>query len=208
MSPASFIIKLTAECPYDPLFPEQSIYDCPDKAFEFNAGNPLPQASSQYTPMHAIDCHSVENPTEYACLPVGNRNEFTKSSWYVFTTGNLVDLVAFDFAVSTFTDKVGYRLLEGNVINQPLSSLPVLDCGMAYENSATRYIEFPCLLKPNTTYSLSLLFHEDFVFDDLRIRVLQRGMTPTGWPKPVLPPANAANQLGVLPCHPGMERSV
>jgi len=196
---ASFVVSLTVSCPHDPIYPAVSIYDCPDMAYEFNAGMPLPQSSSQYSQPHMIECHSIENPSEYACLPLANRNEYTKSAWYVFTTGDPVDFLAFDFSVGDPGDRVGYRMLEGNVRNQVYSSLPIIDCGLAEENSSVRYIEFPCLLKANTTYSLDLLFHQDFVFDNLNVRALQRGMTETGWPKPVLPPVVASNQLGVLP---------
>jgi hypothetical protein len=196
---ASFFVNLSISCPFDPIYPEVSRYDCPDKAFFFNSGLPLPQSSSSYSGVHAIECHSIEDPSEYACLPLANRADFRKSAWYVFTTGNLLDLVAFDFSVSVQTDKVGYRIFEGNVRTSPFPTLPIIECGIAKENGDKRFIEFPCILDPNTTYSLVLLFHKDFVFDALDVRALQRGMTATGWPRPVLPPVIAANQLGDLP---------
>ncbi|HZV71875.1 MAG TPA: gliding motility-associated C-terminal domain-containing protein [Saprospiraceae bacterium] len=196
---ASFLVNLTLSCPFDPIYPEDSQYDCPDKAHLFNSGSPLPQSSSSYTGVHAIECHSIEDPSEYACLPVANKTQYLKSSWYVFTTGSMVDFLAFDFTTAMQSDVVGYRLLEGNVHNDLFSSLPLIECGLAQESSTTRYIEFPCTLKPSTTYSLELIFHKDYVFNTMNMRALQRGVTATGWPKPVLPPVLASNQLGTLP---------
>lgn len=194
---ASVFVNLILSCPFDPIYPEVATYDCPDKAFVFNSGMPLPQTSS--TGIHAIECHSIEDPSEYNCLPLLIKPEFLKSAWYVFTTGAVVDFLSFDFPVGSQTIEVGYRLLEGNVRVLPFSSLPQIECGLAEIGFTVRYIEFPCVLKPNTTYSLAVIFHKDFEYNSVNIRALQRGMAATGWPKPLLPPVVATNQLGVLP---------
>ncbi|HUR30552.1 MAG TPA: hypothetical protein VMZ69_03915, partial [Saprospiraceae bacterium] len=193
---ASVFVNLTLSCPFDPIYPEVSTYDCPDKAFVFNSGMPLPQTSN--TGVHAIECHSIEDPSEYNCLPLPNKSEYLKSSWYVFTTGSIIDFLSFDFPVGSQNAEVGYRLLEGNVKTSPVSSLPVIDCGLTEIAFNFRFIEFPCLLKPNTTYSMAVLFHKDFEYNSVNIRAQQRGMSATGWPKPTLPPVVASNQLGVL----------
>src|SRR5687767_14853714 len=39
---ATVFLNLTVSCPFDPIQPQIAIYDCPDRAFIFNSGNPLP----------------------------------------------------------------------------------------------------------------------------------------------------------------------
>lgn len=196
---ASVFLHLTVSCPFDPIYPEVAIYDCPDKAFVFNGGIPLPQNSAVLSGIHAIECHSIEDASEYGCLPLPDKSEFVKSTWYVFTTGTMVDFLSFDFPVGSQTAQVGYRLMEGNVRNSPVSSLSQIDCGLALVSFNTRFIEFPCLLKPNTTYSLVIIFHRDFEYAGMNIKALQRGTSASGWPEPIQPPVSAANQLGALP---------
>lgn len=190
---ASVFIILTLACPSA----STSLYDCPADAFEFNAGNPLTQFQVS-TGNHDIECQSLDEQTENSCLPIANRADFLQSSWYVFTTGSSVDLLIFYFGIGSNSDRAGYRLLEGNVRNTPPGTLPLITCGMATPDNHTRHIEFPCLLKPNTTYSLSLLFHKDFN-RVINLSAQQRGVSATGWPMPVLPPVLASNQLGALP---------
>lgn len=196
---ASVFLNLTVSCPFDPIYPEVATYDCPERAFIFNGGVPLPQNSARISGIHEIECHSIEDPSEYSCLPVANKSEFLKSSWYVFTTDGDVDFLSFDLPVGSQSEQVGYRLLEGNVRVNLFSSLPVIDCGMAEIGFNTRFIEFPCIVKPNTTYSLAVIFHKDFEYNAVNLRAFQRGVAPTGWPNPVTPPALAINQLGTLP---------
>jgi gliding motility-associated-like protein len=195
---ASVFVNLTLGCPDNPI---DSPYDCPANAYLFNGGAPLPMQS--VTGVHKIVCHSIEAPNEFACLPMADRADYIKSAWYVFTTGNIVDLVAFDFFTPANGDRVGYRIFEGNVRNQSPDALAQLDCGMAKQNGRQRFVELPCLLAPNTTYSMALLFHKDYSDENMNMVARQRGVGPTGWPRPVLAPVNPANQLGTLLGTPG-----
>lgn len=190
---ASVFIILTLACPSSPT----ALYDCPADAFVFNGGNPIPtnQVSSG---THDIECQSLEQQSEVTCLPIANRNDFLKSTWYVFTTGSTVDLLIFYFGIGSNTERAGYRLFEGNVRNTSPDMLPQIACGMAIHDNHTRHIEFPCDLQPNTTYSLSLMFHENFN-SVISLSAQQRSVSPTGWPRPTLPPVIASNQLGALP---------
>ena len=190
---ASVFIILTLACPSS----STSLYDCPADAFVFNAGNPLTQAQVS-SGTHDIECQSLDDPGENDCLPIANRADFLQSSWYVFTTGSSVDLLIFYFGIGSNTEDAGYRILEGNVRNTSPGLLPQIDCGMTIPDNHTRHIELPCLLKPNTTYSLSLLFDKDFN-REINLSAQQRGVSATGWPKPVQPPVLASNQLGTLP---------
>ncbi|MEP6647349.1 MAG: gliding motility-associated C-terminal domain-containing protein [Saprospiraceae bacterium] len=110
-----------------------------------------------------------------------------------------MDYLDFYFPMGAGADNAGYQLLEGDVRSTIPSSLNLIECGVAKIRFATRFIEFPCILKPNTTYSLALIFHRDFSYSNIRINVRQRSVADSGWPLPILPPANASNQLGILP---------
>ncbi|MEO5906783.1 MAG: hypothetical protein ABIQ11_08655, partial [Saprospiraceae bacterium] len=191
---ATLLVNLTLGCPDHPI---DSKYDCPSTAYLFNSGSPL--GAGAVTDMHNIECQSIEDPSEYGCLTMPDKDLYVKSSWYVFTTGTNLNYLDFYFPVSNATDQAGYQLLEGNVLTSVPSSLTQIECGIAQARYSTRYIEFPCTLKPNTTYSLVLIFHRDFSYSNLRLNVRQRGVLPTGWPRPVLPPVVASNQLGTLP---------
>ncbi len=195
---AAVFVRVTLSCPADPV---ESRYDCPPGAFVFNSGNPLPQNSFSSSGSHKIGCQSLDDTTEYACLPLPDKADYNQSTWYVFTTGARVDLLSFSSNVYPSDAKVGFRLFEGDVRPAGSSGLAQIACEMAREDGSYRYIEFPCLLKPNTTYSLALLFHRDFNNSNntFTLTARQRGETPAGWPKPVLPPVLAANQLGALP---------
>ena len=192
-STASVHIILTLSCPSA----ATALYDCPVDAFVFNAGNPLSQFQVS-SGNHDIECQSLDQSNEYDCLTIPNKTNYLKSTWYVFTTGPTVDLLIFYFGIGSNTERTGYRLFEGNVRNTAPDLLPLIECGAAIHDNHTRHIEFPCVLKPNTTYSLSLIFHKDFD-RVINLSAQQRGVSATGWPKPVLPPAIASNQLGTLP---------
>lgn len=191
---ASAQVRITLGCPDHPT---DSRFDCPSNAYEFNNGAALPNQTSSET--HTVSCHSIESPAEYLCLPHPDQEQFLKSTWYVFTTGNLEGLITFNFDQGAGNFDAGYQLLEGNVRTNPPAGLPQIDCGMSRRNGTQRFIEFPCMLAPNTTYSLALLFPQNMPEREITLQVRQRGLeNPTGWPMPILPPGAPANQLGQL----------
>ncbi len=194
---ATIFLKVDLGCPNHPI---DSKFDCPSDAYVFNGG--LPIGANAISDPHNIECQSVEDPSEYNCLPFVNKNEYVKSTWYVFTTGAAVDFMDFYFPMGVGNDAAGYRLLEGNVRNSVPSTLTQIDCGTTKAQFATRFIEFPCILKPNTTYSLAIIFHRDFSYSNIQINVRQRSQTNSGWSKPVLPPNSPSNQLGTLAATP------
>ena len=193
---ASVYIKITLSCPSDP---NDSKYDCPPDAYAFNSGNPLPQNGSSSSGSHNIACQSIDYAAENDCLPLPDKADYTQSTWYVFKTGARVDLLSFNCNMGFTGSRLGYRIYQGDVRPAGPAGLTQIDCGLAKEDGSTRYIDFPCILLPNTLYSIELLFHKDFTYSSFYLTARQRGETPTGWPKPVQPPVLAANQLGVLP---------
>ena len=190
---ASIFLKVNLGCPDHPI---DSKYDCPTEAYVFNGGSPI--GLSAASDMHNIECQSVEDATEYNCLPFGNNNQYVKSSWYVFTTGSVVDLLDCYFTMGANGEPAGYRLFEGNVRNSTPSTLTQIVCGATRIRFGDRYIEFPCILKPNTTYSLAIVFHRDYSRSNMVINLRQRAENNSGWPTPLLPPNSPANQLGAL----------
>jgi len=194
---ASIFLKVNLGCPDHPI---DSKYDCPTEAYVFNGGLPIGQSAA--SDPHNIECQSVEDATEYNCLPFANRNQYVKSAWYVFTTGSAVDFMDCYFNMGPNGEAAGYRLLEGNVRNSTPTTLAQIDCGTTRTRFSDRYIEFPCILKPNTTYSLAIVFHRDYSKSNIIINVRQRAETNSGWPRPLLPPNSPSNQLGALAASP------
>jgi len=192
---ASVFVEITLACPDA----DVARYDCPANAYLFNAGNPLPQGQISSN-AHNIGCQSLDTADESDCLPLPNKADYLQSAWYVFKTGSPIDLLSIRFNVPS-GEKVGYRLFQGDVRPAGPAGLTQIACDLAKEDYSTRFIEFPCLLQPNTTYSIALFFHKNFTTNGntFSLTMRQRGVTATGWPKPVLPPVLAANQLGVLP---------
>ena len=133
-------IILTLSCPSA----ATALYDCPVDAYVFNAGNPLSQFQVS-SGNHDIECQSIDEILENDCLPVPNKTNYRKSTWYVFTTGSTVDLLIFYFGIGSTSDRAGYRLFEGNVRNTPPNSLPLIECGATINDNHTRHIEFPCM---------------------------------------------------------------
>lgn len=75
---ATVFVRITLSCPADPV---ESQYDCPPGAFVFNSGNPLPQNSFSSSGSHKIGCQSLDDTTEYACLPLPDRADYNQSTW-------------------------------------------------------------------------------------------------------------------------------
>ncbi|MEP6647923.1 MAG: hypothetical protein ABJC12_12615, partial [Saprospiraceae bacterium] len=73
---ASISVKLTLGCTDHPV---DSKYDCPVEAYVFNSG--LPLGASAISDAHNIECQSIEDPSEYNCLPLANKNLYLKSTW-------------------------------------------------------------------------------------------------------------------------------
>lgn len=198
---AQVYVQLTLSCREDST---TAPYDCPANAYVFNNGAPLVPMVVYDVPAHAILCQSVEDTTEYACLPLSNKATYKQSLWYVFRANTPTDLVQVMIDNYTSGPTIGYRLLRGDVRTADPATMEVLACSTAVADRfpSRRRIDLPCTVVPGEFHSLVLLFPESYTQNDFRLSIVSRGYTATGWPNVSQPPILAKNQLGTLT--PGM----
>jgi PKD repeat protein len=194
---AQVYVQLTLSCRIDPI---TAPHDCPEEPYVFNNGAPLAPGVVYNVPIHSILCQSIEDTTEYACLPLSNRATYKQSLWYVFradTSTNLVQLVIDNYLSGP---TVGYRLLRGDVRTANPATLEVLACGTAVmdQSANKRRIDLPCTARAGEFNSLVLLFPENYTQNNFNLSLSSRGYVATGWPNVSQPPVLAKNQLGTL----------
>ena len=182
--------------------PSPAPYDKPASAYQFTNINTNKTSIVDFE----VSCQSIDDAAEN-CQPNGTFKDFTKSTWHTFTTPANFDwfavlLTSMEGNYSSPDYVVGFRLYKGNSINTPVSSLvPVGGCDSMKMNG---YLPdkkvFKCgeLLR-NTTYTIQLLYHKDFI-KTMRLAVAWNGEVPTKGPEPVssLP---SPNKIGVLPAN-------
>lgn len=130
-------------------------------------------------------------------------SSYTKTTWHVFTTDNHVDAVRLEVRENPFnTSVLGNRnfavaLYEGD-IRLDSTGLPILDsCSQLLQVSQNNYdaVFYPCLLDPNTTYSIQLLFPTEY-FGAIDVNLNEIGGSATAGPDPATLPAT--HTLGTL----------
>jgi len=196
---AQVFVRLTTSCRVDPI---TAPYDCAEAPYVFNGGQPLPNSFFLPVAPHAIACQSIDDTTEYACLPASNKNTYRKSLWYVFNTGPHPDLLQVTIrGVASNAPRVGYRLLKGDVRTADPAALEILACGMAIASSDTQRIDLPCAASAGVFNTLQLLLPENYSNSNFRLEMRGRGYPGTGWPNISQPPTNPQNALGLLPAN-------
>ncbi len=196
---AQVFVRLTTSCRVDPI---TAPYDCAEAPYVFNGGQPLPNSFFLPVAPHAIACQSIDDTTEYACLPVSNKNTYRKSLWYVFNAGPHPDLLQVTIkGVASNAPRVGYRLLKGDVRTADPAALEILACGMAIASLDTQRIDLPCTASAGVFNTLQLLLPENYSNSNFRLEMRGRGYPGTGWPNIVQPPTNPQNALGLLPAN-------
>ncbi|WP_207492500.1 gliding motility-associated C-terminal domain-containing protein [Aridibaculum aurantiacum] len=175
-------------------------YDKPVDAF------PFPSFATNKMNVHdfLVQCQTIDNAAEN-CLPNGSFKDFTKSTWHTFTTPAYFDwfsvlLSGLDGQPYSPDYVIGYRIYQGDSRTTPLSSLVLMGgCDSLKTNGyyPDRKIYRCGELQPNTTYTVQLLYHTDFV-KTLRLAVAWNGSAATTGSNPTtsLP---APNNIGILP---------
>lgn len=179
--------------------PSPALYDKPAGAYPF--GNLT--ANEQIFKDVDISCQTVDNVNE-VCLPVTSFKNYTKSIWYTFKTPAYFDYVntwfsSINTAYPAAPIKVGYRIYQGDATITPVSSLTQIGgCdSLITDLYAIDYKKYGCGdLRPNTTYTVQLLFDKDFV-NTIRFGVDWKGTKPTVGPLPVSTLATP-NRMGTL----------
>jgi gliding motility-associated-like protein len=172
-------------------------YDKPLGAYQFGKLTKLVTAID-----FEVQCQSIDNAAE-VCLPNSSFKDFTKSTWHTFTTPDYFDYLAVFLAdlhwgnAEEYT--VGYRLYEGDATNTPVASLTqVGGCDSMRTNGfyPDRKVYKCGVLKTNTTYTVQLLYHKNFI-RTMRLAVAYDGSAPTNGPQPVSS-LTTPNAMGVL----------
>ncbi len=179
--------------------PSPALYDKPADAYKFTNINTNKVNVVDYE----VQCQSIDNAAEN-CLPNGSLKDYTKSTWQTFTTPPYFDHVTSWLGVypgnyGTPSMKVGYRIYEGDATISPLTSLVSIGgCdSIITDLYAVGKKNYHCGdLKPNTTYTIQLLFHKDFN-NNIRVGIEWNGSKPTNGPLPVSSLATP-NKMGTL----------
>ncbi len=150
---------------------------------------------------YSIDCQSIDDPNEL-CSSISNATDFNKSTWHVFTTPSHFDyLILLLSHQNGFNAPVGIKIYQGDVRSTPYNTLPVYQGCDSIElySYYPFYRTFTCdELPPNTTYSIQLIFAEDF-YDNINLGFVTGIGNPTQAPEPIAAAMPASNTLGVLP---------
>ncbi len=171
-------------------------YDYAAAPYDFGViSSPIPHAVA-----YEVGCQSVFDG-ELRCPD----STFTKSSWHIFQTDNDVDYIRLELEEDPFnindpsTRQFGYVLYEGDAQNDS-TGLPVIGgCDTLNQSLSGQYasVIYPCLLKPNTTYSIQLLYPTDY-FGRITTRLYEQGIGQTQGADPGnLPASHMAGPLSI-----------
>jgi gliding motility-associated-like protein len=186
-----------------------STYDKPAQAYDFGT---LSQGVKVVN--YDVECQSTEDAAE-VCTALSNYRDYNKSTWHVFKTPAYFDYIAFFLAFNNSQatyKKFGYTLYRGDVRLAPYVTLPIVDgCDSleTYGSYAAREVYGCGELDPNTTYSIQVFYHKDFIQNNFQVSLATTGITPTRAPEPILSGIpSPTNSLGVLPSGPSYVRTI
>ena len=157
-----------------------------------------------------VGCQTIENAAENCPSLGANYEEYTQSTWHVFSTDNFIDMLRWELreppGFYTGNLRVGYKLYRGDVRSTPIASLTLVDgCGVLHPTG--QYYGDPyfagrtwlCLLEPNSTYSLQVFYHKDYS-NTIQFRWYERGIgTANSYDPSNLSPST---EMGTLPSSP------
>ncbi len=182
--------------------PSPALYDKPADAYQFANINTNEHTIHDFL----VQCQSIDNAVEN-CSPNGTLKDFTKSTWHTFTTPAYFDY--FNVMLADLNNpsnpnapkySVGYRIYEGNSRTTPVASL-ILQGGCDSLRTNGYYYEYKMYrcgdLKPNTTYTVQLLYHKDHN-KTMRLALAWNGLAPTIAPQPIAT-IPTPNKIGILP---------
>ncbi len=164
-----------------------------------------------HTYTYEVGCQTRENDAEVCPTLGANYEEYTQTTWHVFTTDQFIDLMRWEIRESNgyYTGNlyVGYNLYLGDVRVNPIAALSLVDgCGTLHPtgvSGSSPYwdgVAWLCDLLPDTTYSLQIFYHKDYS-NSIDIRFYERGSGYTHSPDPSS--MDPASQLGTLIGSPG-----
>lgn len=198
-------LEITVSYPDEHASVSNSAYDRPDSAYHFG----LIEKKEKFIDFET-GCYSIEDTTEWCSSIDTAYQRYVQSSWHTFTTNYRVDVleVLFGPAPNQIFNQgtiVGYNLYKGDVTKAAFGSLKRIDsCERFYFDRLVNTFNDPllktyvCQLDPSTTYSIQLLYRDDFAN---KVRLSVRSVTADSSvraPIPVRSSMHASNLLGVL----------
>ena len=167
-----------------------------------NASSFGSMTSKSYNTDYFVDCQSIDLAAE-VCQTSPTFQSYTKSTWHTFTTPAYFDYLNVWLGYlgggdGTNAAKYGYRIFEGD----PSLGLSGLKQVGSCDSIMTNYYSigkkgYKCdALKPNTTYTVQVLYHKDFK-GNMRFMVDWNGVNPTNAPVPVSS-ITSPNNMGTL----------
>lgn len=169
-------------------------YDMMAKAYSFGT-----LSANTVSVSHDIGCESIEDQLEY-CQALGNETKtFTQSSWYTFSTPSYIDFLRVETSWLNNGQKdsrIVYRLYEGDAKTSSIGSLTLVDGCKISTTGADKY-DYLCSIKPNTTYSIQLLFYS-YQSGKVKLDLSMLGKAATQAPVPVVGQMASSNKLGII----------
>jgi hypothetical protein len=122
-------------------------------------------------------CHTLQDSSEYYPAIGTNYKDFSQTSWHIFKTGRRIDYLEL-FASEAFASPMAYfpsgtkiyaNVYEGNAQTTNYKTLTKIDSVLVFDFdnriTAKGYAgkAYTCDLKPNTSYSIQLIFKHDFL---------------------------------------------
>ncbi|MCC5930048.1 MAG: gliding motility-associated C-terminal domain-containing protein [Cyclobacteriaceae bacterium] len=196
-------------------------YDRPFEAYNFGPLTDWAAGQMEKTVNYNIGCQTIEGNFETDCLPASERSLYTQSAWHTFSTGDHVSTVSVQVASSLQNSagimffrknpfKAYVQFYEGDVTSALPANLQKVGACIPLEfDLADNVLEnerfklqaafMPdCEIKPNTTYSFTLLFPNDSE-EDIKVVLRSRGFGLTKSPGLSGTLFSPASDLGVLP---------
>lgn len=138
-----------------------------------------------------VGCQSIYEG-EHTC----SDPTYSKSTWHVFRTDNAIDWLGISLEESPWnTNNTAarpwrVRIYQGDIRNGTAGLTPVTNCLNLTQTSSqsAAWAEVSCLLQPNTTYSLQILYPTSY-FGKVHLRLYERGHGLTQSPSPLTIPA-------------------
>jgi hypothetical protein len=182
-------IELEVSFPYENRFVLNAKYDRPDSAYDFSVqstNGTIEIGPKEWETSYELGCYTIKDSSEYMQKIGSDYKDYSQSSWHTFKTDQSVDLVSvevsgkrYPFSSNTI---VGLRLYKGDA-RKGLSTLSLVEDDVVMNidsfryqyNAITNFVRFTrsCDLKPNSYYSVQLLFHRSMT-DEVSVEVVNR----------------------------------
>lgn len=198
-------LEITVSYPDEHASVSNSAYDRPDSAYHFG----VIEKQEKFIDFET-GCYSIEDTSEWCSSIDTAYQRYVQSSWHTFTTNYRVDVLEVLFGpapAQTFNKGtvIGYNLYKGDVTKTAFGSLKRIDsCERFYFDRLVNTFNDPlvktyvCQLDPSSTYSIQLLYRDDFA---QKVRLSVRAVTADSSvraPVPVRSAMHASNLLGAL----------